>query len=43
MRDFQYAIPGDVSNAIGLVSQEREAMFIAGGTGLVELRTGNHA
>ena len=37
MRDFQYAIPGDVSNAIGLVSQEREAMFIAGGTGLVDL------
>jgi len=37
MRDFQYVIPGDVQGAVRIVSNERDAQFIAGGTGLVDL------
>jgi xanthine dehydrogenase YagS FAD-binding subunit len=37
MRDFQYAVPKDLQAAIGIHSQERDAQFIAGGTGLIDL------
>jgi xanthine dehydrogenase YagS FAD-binding subunit len=37
MRDFQYAIAKDIQGAISILSRERDALFIAGGTSLVDL------
>ena len=37
MREFDYTVPRDVAGAIDTVGQEADALFIAGGTGLVDL------
>jgi xanthine dehydrogenase YagS FAD-binding subunit len=37
MREFQYAAPQDVAGALETVSRDAGALFIAGGTGLVDL------
>ena len=37
MREFDYSVPRDVAGAIDTVSRQAGALFIAGGTGLVDL------
>jgi xanthine dehydrogenase YagS FAD-binding subunit len=37
MREFEYSVPRDVMGAVDAVAREAGALFIAGGTGLVDL------